>query len=672
MFMVLATLVVGMVGVGGEDQPQAAKLADSDWDGVPDANDLDPIIANYPSLKWDVGILSLAYDISTQSESKSGSREANTNSKTKSDTFSWEVGADSRVEAGIQVGPNPLKMFKFSATATASASVNRQSRSASEEKKIKEIYFEQCRKTVVGQSKITFSVNLYNFGSTPLVVKLDTIPLIVKGNHLANAQAEGYEIRELVEIPAERPEGVPIKFVAQLTDTSNLRLANLLELGESPAINLEKTAMKIYKKGGGPDLIPLLAALNSKDALFVVRTGGGSIAWRIARKFGGKSVTLRDAMKAINTLMRREESSDRNFFEFTNAGGIKSVAGYVGKGKWMLENNLDATTTALDEQLPDTFQLKLVEPIEPIEVRWGDVLAREPDPKVVTDADFRRSIAATGLPWHVRDKATGMEMLLVPPGKFMMGMSSGDTFHFVDNFQDEVPQHEVTITKAFYLGRTEVTQEQWMKVMGVNPSFFQQSNAKLIAAIYDSTLKGDQIKMSAEAKKRAEFAESIVKGLKAAKAVNPVDGISWTDCQKFCAKTGMILPTEAQWEYACRAGVDQATYGELDQISWNETNAEFTTHSVGQKVSNALGFYDMIGNVDEWCQDWYDSGYYKSCADGVVDPTGPAFQRGFWGEHVLRGGGSFGSANNCRTSFRRNGVGNQPIYIGCRFARTAD
>lgn len=106
--------------------------------------------------------------------------------------------------------------------------------------------------------------------------------------------------------------------------------------------------------------------------------------------------------------------------------------------------------------------------VEPIEVPWGEVLAREPDPKIVVDTDLRRRIAATGLPWHVRDKATGMEMLLVPPGKFMMGMSSGDTFHFVDNLQDEVPQHEVTITKAFYLCRTEVTQEQWMKVMGVN------------------------------------------------------------------------------------------------------------------------------------------------------------------------------------------------------------
>lgn len=281
----------------------------------------------YPNLKWDVGSLTLAYAISTQSETKSGSRDADTNTTQK--TFSWEAGADSRVEAGFQGGLNPLKLFKLSAS--ASASVSGQSRSASEDKKIRERFVEQCKTTTVGQSKVVFSVKIYNFGPTPLVVKLDTIPLIVNGDHLASAQAENYEIRELVEIAPNRPDGVPIKFSAQLDNTHNLTLAKLLELGESPTINLGNTNMQICKKDGGPDLIPKLNELNTKDALFVVRTGGGSIAWRIARKFGGKSVTLRDAMKAINTLIRREESSDRNFFEFTNAGGIKSVAGYVGK-----------------------------------------------------------------------------------------------------------------------------------------------------------------------------------------------------------------------------------------------------------------------------------------------------------------------------------------------------
>lgn len=306
---------------------------------------------------------------------------------------------------------------------------------------------------------------------------------------------------------------------------------------------------------------------------------------------------------------------------------------------------------------------------------WAEVLEQNPDPKVVTDADFLKRITETKLPWRVKDKFTGMEMLLVPPGKFMMGASLGDDIALeleklmAENSPQfkysERPQHEVTITKAFYLGRTEVTQEQWMKVMGENASLFQQSNAKLIAEVYLSKefVDWSEIKMTAEeAKARADSAAKAVK-------FNPVEVISWDDCQKFCARTGMILPTEAQWEYACRAGVDKATYGELDQIGWNFDNANLTTHSVGQKAPNALGFYDMIGNVNEWCQDWYEGDYYKSCVDGVVDPTGPAQSE--LGARVRRGGGWVGYANLCRASSRNaHAPGNPSNNIGCRFART--
>ena len=306
---------------------------------------------------------------------------------------------------------------------------------------------------------------------------------------------------------------------------------------------------------------------------------------------------------------------------------------------------------------------------------WAEVLEQNPDPKVVTDADFLKRITETKLPWRVKDKFTGMEMLLVPPGKFMMGASPSDELALeLEKFvaenspqfkYSERPQHEVTITKAFYLGRNEVTQEQWMMVMGENPSLFQQSNAKLIAEVYLSKefVDWSEIKMTAEeAKARAD---SVAKAVK----FNPVEVISWDDCQKFCARTGMILPTEAQWEYACRAGVDKATYGELDQIGWNFDNANLTTHSVGQKAANALGFYDMIGNVNEWCQDWYEGDYYKSCEGGVVDPTGPAQSE--LGARVRRGGGWVGYANLCRASSRNaHAPGNPSNNIGCRFART--
>ena len=245
-------------------------------------------------------------------------------------------------------------------------------------------------------------------------------------------------------------------------------------------------------------------------------------------------------------------------------------------------------------------------------------LEQNPDPTVVTDADFFKRIMETKLPWRVKDKATGIEMLLVPPGTFMMGASPGDT-QARDN---EKPAHEVTITKAFYLGRTAVTQAQWFKVMDTNPSHF----------------RGELL---------------------------PVDSVSWVDCQQFCAKTGMKLPTEAQWEYACRAGTKGATYGDLDLIAWHVDNAGEETHAVGQLQPNALGFFDMLGNVWEWCEDRYGS--YSS--GSVTNPTGPTTGS----SRLLRGGGWNGLSDYCRASQRKNdSPGSVYYYVGFRVVRTPD
>ena len=293
---------------------------------------------------------------------------------------------------------------------------------------------------------------------------------------------------------------------------------------------------------------------------------------------------------------------------------------------------------------------------------WATILEQNPDPKVVTDADFLQRIEATGLPWRVKDKASGIEMLLVPPGKFVMGMSPGDTEAVeMEKFLEEKwpqlkyterPAHEVTITKAFYLGRTEVTQEQWMKVMGSNPSVFQQSSEGRDSKIAKYIEEG-LTKKEAQEKAGAETPNKLLT------AKNPVEQVSWDDCQKFCAKTGMKLPTEAQWEYACRAGVRKPRYGELEQIAWYDENSTSTTHPVAQKAPNALGFYDMIGNVLEWCQDWYEGGYYKSCEDGVVDPTGPAQSE--LGSRLLRGAGWNYNSIGCRASQRVDGA---PVSVG--------
>ena len=306
---------------------------------------------------------------------------------------------------------------------------------------------------------------------------------------------------------------------------------------------------------------------------------------------------------------------------------------------------------------------------------WAEVLEQNPDPKVVTDVAFLNRITETKLPWRVKDKATGMEMLLVPPGKFVMGMSPGDTEAVeVEKLFAEVlpkykyserPAHEVTITKAFYLGRTEVTQGQWMKVMGENPSEFQKGSNAERDRVIAKYIKEGLTKQKAQEKAGAESPNKLLM------ASNPVEQVSWDDCQKFCAKTRMKLPTEAQWEYACRAGARKPRYGELGQIAWYENISDSTTHPVAKKAPNALGFYDMIGNVAEWTNDWYEGDYYKSCEGGVVDPTGPA-QREL-GARVLRGGGWYYRAPLCRASARDfSAPGNQGSNISCRFARTAD
>lgn len=207
-----------------------------------------------------------------------------------------------------------------------------------------------------------------------------------------------------------------------------------------------------------------------------------------------------------------------------------------------------------------------------------------------------------------------MEFVLICPGSFMMGSNSGAS--------DEKPVHEVAINKAFYLGKYEVTQEQWQTVMGGNPS-----------------------------------------GFKGAK--NPVDGVSWEDCLDFLAKlqvklSGMkaSLPGEAQWEYACRAG-SKGEYccgdseAGLGEYAWYDKNSGNTTHPVGEKKPNAWGFYDMHGNVWEWCADWYDGGYYSNSP--AQDPTGPSSGA----VRVFRGGSWLSFAGICRSAIR---IGITPSY----------
>ena len=259
---------------------------------------------------------------------------------------------------------------------------------------------------------------------------------------------------------------------------------------------------------------------------------------------------------------------------------------------------------------------------------WATLVEAMPDPAVVTDTTLRAAIAATGLAWRVHDTATQMEMLLVPPGTFSMGCTVSNQYGCRDN---ENPTHSVTLTQAFYLGRCEVTQSQWVARMGLNPSFFQSQS--------DS-------------------------------ASRPVEHVSWNTIQLYLSATGMRLPSEAEWEYACRASTttafnngssDGATVG---TIAWYSSNSEFQTHAVGGNAANALGLFDMSGNVWEWVNDWYDDNYYS--VSPPTNPLGPV--SGTY--RVLRGGSWNYNTNFARSSFRSYDWPDYAITnIGFRVAR---
>lgn len=233
---------------------------------------------------------------------------------------------------------------------------------------------------------------------------------------------------------------------------------------------------------------------------------------------------------------------------------------------------------------------------------WGEILEEYPDPAVVTDLELRTALEQAGLPWRVKDKATGIELLLVPATRYLRGASELD--YRAD--ANEKPQHEVELSRAFYLGRFEVTQAQWELVMGSNPA------------------------------------------TKARKPDYPVENISLEMARGFRARTGLRVPTEAEWELACRAGTLGAWYGPIDDIAWNADNSELTTHAVGGKRANALGFHDMLGNVYEWCSDPYAADAYAQLGQLAKDPTGP----GSGNLGVIRGGSCHYDDAICRAPRR--------------------
>ncbi len=251
-----------------------------------------------------------------------------------------------------------------------------------------------------------------------------------------------------------------------------------------------------------------------------------------------------------------------------------------------------------------------------------EVLAQEPDPAVVTDADARERIKATGKPWKIRHSASGIVMLLCPPGEFLMGSPETET----DRSEDET-QHKRVIRAAFYLSQNEVSKAEWRAVTGKDAGRF----------------KGDAL---------------------------PVESVSWNDIQEdFVAPSrGFFrLPSEAEWEYACRAGTTTA-YSFGDTITTKQARFDAVDGPVacGSFPANPWGFHDMHGNVWEWVEDAYGE-YPKGGGTEEAASTAEG------GARVLRGGGWFLYAAYCRSASRYyDAPGYSNVGIGFRVARTPD
>lgn len=249
-------------------------------------------------------------------------------------------------------------------------------------------------------------------------------------------------------------------------------------------------------------------------------------------------------------------------------------------------------------------------------------------------ADSTDSATATNTPPRESHNFTipdlKLELLWVKAGAFTMGSPS----HEPQRNKAEGPQTQVKISRGFWLGKTEVTQAQYKKVTGENPSHFKDS--------------GD---------------------------THPVEHVSWTDAMAFCKKlndreraSGRLpagyeytLPTEAQWEYAYRAGTTSEFPDDPDAMAWHEGNSGETSHPVAQRRPNPWGFHDMAGNILEWTYDWYAP--YPG--GSVTDPKGPV--RGYY--RTGRGGSWRKELRTCRSAARSGGSEARVDYtIGFRLA----
>ncbi len=419
----------------------------------------------------------------------------------------------------------------------------------------------------------------------------------------------------------------PVKEIETLRARSNTAKPQKLEAG------------KLVDLPVGSDLLDIRLTVEVGNAEIIeLNVPDGTVTYDV------KAGKLNEAeMKPVAGKITLQVLVDRALMEIVGNGGRVYISG-AGPGKKMDADQISVTATGGDARLVqfEAYELKSI---------WTTAISRTKavpkKPAVVADktpvkparddarvvpikTDETKPIGTTAygetndLPEELAvdvDGGVKLELVLIPPGSFMISGEGGGEIH------------KVNITKPFYLGKHEVTQEQRERVMGGNPSQ--------------------------------------VKGGK-----KPVENVSWEDCREFLdklnAKAGgqgwkFVLPTDAQWEYACRAGsTTKYSFGDdagtLGEYAWYVANAEWKTHPVGEKKPNAWGLYDMHGNVWEWCQDWQR----PYTAEEVTDPRGPATG---W-SRVFRGG-CFAHQPDGVFSFARESEapGTKNMAIGFRLAR---
>ncbi len=263
---------------------------------------------------------------------------------------------------------------------------------------------------------------------------------------------------------------------------------------------------------------------------------------------------------------------------------------------------------------------------------WAHVLEWEPDPGVIASESERRALLATGLPWRIEHATSGVELLLVAPGDYARGAGAGDHF----DRANERPRHRVQLTRAFYLGRYEVTNEQMRR--------FRPDHAS------GTFYRAEDLTLDAE--------------------TMPAVDVSWEDAAAFASHFGFRLPTEAEWEYAARAGTKtrypwgedpdagrgwgngfneaaKATVPAMDWDAFSWDDGFVVSSPVGSFRPNAWGFHDLFGNAWEWCRDSFLEDAYARYPGGAVDPV---IDEG--GRRTLRGGGWGNAPRGSGTPYR--------------------